>query len=897
MVDLYVNAPSYRPVDWSWLGNLPNVYRKAESDEMSLDAQSMGLEKQHEQLSAQNAFADGVPKDKNGNPDYAAIMNTLAQKGDINAISQFAPLAMQQQQLTQAQSTPLFGGSNPAGDLPPASAAASVPTRNSSANMPAPGAQPAGPAIQPASQASGASLMQIADDALKANPNVAAVLPNLAKSINVSDPTAPLTADQESRARRILQAYNARSGVKTPAQAGGAGNDDPPVRIPGYPGVWTRARAQQAAANKENEYPGPAEISAAQQKVARPAAQLQASGSLNQSSGAPGMLPLFAQTGSKYGVSPDYLARTAQLESTGDPQAKSDKSSARGLFQFTKDTARKYGLENPDDPVASTDAAARLAADNRASLAKALGRAPTDAELYLAHQQGAVGAAKLLMNPDAPAKDVVGLRAVLNNGGDPRMTAGQFAQMWLDKYNGSGGGKTNFGLTGYANPQGRMVLPQAAQTPPPANPFGGLSQQPMPNMQGSPAAAPPSPFGGIGGPQASAPPPPAAPASVAAQAPAYAPSPAPASAPVANAPAPGAVNAGPQSLAGEPFAPAGQGQPQPRQQAPAAPQQAPQRQGGGMADYLPELPKGARNVNDAIRMYDEAIQNYASSGNPYLAARVPTLQYERDRIAKAYAPMKVNPNDTFVDPVTGRALATGSRAGGPMVDNIVQGIASGDQPPTLTGLYGMGPAVRAGLEEQGVDLAKMQLEFDRAKKQVQTLNGPQMTRFVGLASSVVNTIDEVKGLSDKLQLSGVPILNRAQLSAYIQTQGNTPSGQLATRYMSAVNTLKEEFANLANGGYAPTEPAWKLADEQINGNFGVQQLNASLNEAQRLIKYRLNAMPGLANYGPGSSNRYMPNNGPANETPEQPQTQNGNASGVKAGKYRFNPQTGELEPF
>src|ERR1700691_1239762 len=112
-----------------------------------------------------------------------------------------------------------------------------------------------------------------------------------------------------------------------------------------------------------------------------------------------------------------------------------------------------------------------------------------------------------------------------------------------------------------------------------------------------------------------------------------------------------------------------------------------------------------------------------------------------------------------------------------------------------------------------------------------------------------------------MQLSGIPALNAAELAAYIQTQGNSPNGQLATNYMTAVGTLKEEFANLANGGYAPTEPAWKLADQQINANYGVKQLASSLNEIQRLIKYRLNAMPGMNTVGPGAANSYLPGSG------------------------------------
>lgn len=189
---------------------------------------------------------------------------------------------------------------------------------------------------------------------------------------------------------------------------------------------------------------------------------------------------------------------------------------------------------------------------------------------------------------------------------------------------------------------------------------------------------------------------------------------------------------------------------------------------------------------------------------------------------------------------------------------IANAIQEGRQPPVLTGLYKNAKSVRAALARNDFDLSKAQLEWDAARKQIQSLNGPQMVRYAGLAKSVVNTIDEVKSLSRELQLSGVPLANAAQLQTYIQTQGNTPQGQLVTRYLAAVGTLKEEFANLANGGYAPTEPAWALANQQVNGNYGVKQLDASLTEIQRLIRYRLNGIPNFNSLGPPAANRYTP---------------------------------------
>lgn len=147
---------------------------------------------------------------------------------------------------------------------------------------------------------------------------------------------------------------------------------------------------------------------------------------------------LFTDLEKQYGLPSGYLARTAQIESGGNPNAQNPNSSAGGMFQFIDSTAKQYGLTNKNDPRASADAAARLARDNAQVLRQALGREPTAAELYLAHQQGAGGAVRLLTNPNAPAASVVGGDAVNLNGGSSDMTAGQFANKWLGKFDGGG---------------------------------------------------------------------------------------------------------------------------------------------------------------------------------------------------------------------------------------------------------------------------------------------------------------------------------------------------------------------------------------------------------------------------------------------------------------------------
>jgi len=138
-------------------------------------------------------------------------------------------------------------------------------------------------------------------------------------------------------------------------------------------------------------------------------------------------------------MTPTRSIRIGQMESGLNPSARNPSSSAGGLYQFIDSTWGQYGRGDKLDPAANADAAGRYLADVKSHLQGVLGRDPTPGELYLGHQQGAGGAAKLLTNPNARAADLVGMDAVRLNGGNPNMTAGEFASLWDRKLGGAGG--------------------------------------------------------------------------------------------------------------------------------------------------------------------------------------------------------------------------------------------------------------------------------------------------------------------------------------------------------------------------------------------------------------------------------------------------------------------------
>ncbi|MBV8474513.1 MAG: hypothetical protein JO107_10240 [Hyphomicrobiales bacterium] len=206
---LVVPSPNYPAPNYAafgqTLGNLANVYREGQA--------------QQQQLDQSKAFQNGLPTDANGNPDYAAIMRVLAQKGDINAIPALAGPAQTQLQMNQAQqvSPLLSGGGNPMANAPPASVGAAMPTTSAATATSQPVPQPAsnsGPYgdLSAATQAF-PSLDKIVSGAVSDPSKAGPVTATLAAAMNV-DPNAPLTSDQAQQAQRILGSYAQRTGTR-----------------------------------------------------------------------------------------------------------------------------------------------------------------------------------------------------------------------------------------------------------------------------------------------------------------------------------------------------------------------------------------------------------------------------------------------------------------------------------------------------------------------------------------------------------------------------------------------------------------------------------------------------------------------------------------------------------
>lgn len=186
------------------------------------------------------------------------------------------------------------------------------------------------------------------------------------------------------------------------------------------------------------------------------------------------------------GVSFSYLLQKAEQESGMNPNARAQGSSATGLYQFVDQTwlreikahGADYGygaladkitlgsdgtarvsdaatksqiLALRKDPTLSSQMAAELTKDNKASLEQKVGGKIGGTELYLAHFLGAGGATNLLStmksNPNAKAADVLPTAAAANKAvfydknGNARSVSQVYA-MFDKKFDGLESGTT-----------------------------------------------------------------------------------------------------------------------------------------------------------------------------------------------------------------------------------------------------------------------------------------------------------------------------------------------------------------------------------------------------------------------------------------------------------------------
>lgn len=151
-----------------------------------------------------------------------------------------------------------------------------------------------------------------------------------------------------------------------------------------------------------------------------------------------------------------YNQRVSMIESSGG-------RASSNLYGFQSPTWNDFGaggdIKNADNQKAAMN---RLTDVNYKSLEKSIGRPPTPTELYMAHQQGAVGAAKLINNPDEPAGKLVPPSHITGNYGNPNMTAREYLETWSRHFGVQGNANNRSQLYQFSNPTKPVAIDQVS---------------------------------------------------------------------------------------------------------------------------------------------------------------------------------------------------------------------------------------------------------------------------------------------------------------------------------------------------------------------------------------------------------------------------------------------------
>lgn len=183
-------------------------YQKVFNDQQQ-QLNQQRLQQGQQQADIAKTFQGGLPIDpQTGQIDYSKVAQELARRGDINALTQLAPMISQQ----QAGNTPMWpgqGGQGGAAQPPGGGAPTSVPANP----LPQPGAN------SPQGDAGTGTIASMVTDRLpNQDATTGQAIARIAQTMGV-DPNATLTPGQARRAQGLLQRY---ASAGAPAKADGS---------------------------------------------------------------------------------------------------------------------------------------------------------------------------------------------------------------------------------------------------------------------------------------------------------------------------------------------------------------------------------------------------------------------------------------------------------------------------------------------------------------------------------------------------------------------------------------------------------------------------------------------------------------------------------------------------
>lgn len=197
-------------------------------------------------------------------------------------------------------------------------------------------------------------------------------------------------------------------------------------------------------------------------------------------------------------------------------------------------------------------------------------------------------------------------------------------------------------------------------------------------------------------------------------------------------------------------------------------------------------------------------------------------------------------------------------ASGDEADAIADAIIRGEQSPETTGLYRVGPQVRAALAKKGYNQAQAITDWKATQKHVATLNGAQQTRMAQAVDNAAHSLDVIDTLADQWNAGKFQALNKVRLAAAKQGVLGPDAQKIAVALDAQISDVTSELGNVYMGGNSPTDHALSLAAKNLSADWSDTTLRAMTKQARTNLQIRQNSMRNVGVAGASANNAYAP---------------------------------------
>lgn len=202
-----------------------------------------------------------------------------------------------------------------------------------------------------------------------------------------------------------------------------------------------------------------------------------------------------------------------------------------------------------------------------------------------------------------------------------------------------------------------------------------------------------------------------------------------------------------------------------------------------------------------------------------------------------------------------QSQVSGMDTGGP--ESIADAIIAGEQPPTTTGLYRYGAAVRAILAKKGFNLAQAESDWRATQKHLSTLNSAQQLRMHQAVDNASHSLDVIEDLAKQWNAGRFPLLNRGRLAAAKQGALGKQAQEIAIQLDAQIADVTSELGNVYMGGNSPTDHSLSLAAKNLQSNWSLSGLQSAIELSRKNLRIRSNSMKNVGVSGASDDNPYV----------------------------------------